>query len=82
MARFYSLHFRRFFNLSSADQCSAEQFNHLSTVDCHDWIYDQSVYTSTFAAEVNMVCGKSWQGPMFQSVYFAGILVRFYLSLG
>lgn len=29
-----------------------------------------------------MVCGKSWQGPMFQSVYFAGILVRFYLSLG
>ena len=65
----------RFLNRPTADQCVADQFNNSSLVDCREWIYDKSVYTSTFVSEVDMVCSKSWQGPMFQSVYFLGILV-------
>ena len=68
-------------NQEPGDRCSAEQFNTGSVVDCREWIYDKSVYTSTFAAEVNMVCGNQWQVPLFQSIFFFGVLVRFSIVL-
>ena len=65
----------RFLNQTSSDQCTAEQFDNKSVSDCHEWIYDKSVYSSTFAAEAGIVCSDSWKGPAFESIFFFGVWV-------
>ena len=72
--------FSSFLNTTSANQCSADQFTRKLT-DCLDWVYDTSVYKTTFSVEDNIVCSNEWKEPMIQSMFFLGVMVRLFLTL-
>ena len=58
--------------------CIATQFDKSQLLDCNDWIYDTSVYATTFVAEENIICKDSWKAPLSQSIFFFGVLVKLY----
>jgi hypothetical protein len=60
------------------DQCSKDHFDSKKLTDCHEWIYDTSVYYATFMAEENLVCDEEWKVPLSQSVFFFGVLVMMF----
>ena len=72
--------FPSFLNSASSSQCSADQFGRTLT-DCNDWIYDTSVYKTTFSVEDDIVCSNGWKEAMIQSMYFMGVLVCLFFAL-
>lgn len=45
-----------------------------SIITCNRWVYDESVFTSTLAAELNMVCDRADMKSNGQMVFFGGLL--------
>ena len=44
-------------------------------MDCSSWVYDTSVYATTFISEDDIVCDDEWKGPLAQTIFFCGVLV-------
>ncbi|XP_076457670.1 organic cation transporter protein-like [Babylonia areolata] len=46
-----------------------------STESCHRWVYDHSVFTSTFTEDENLVCDKKEYHANADMIYMVGLLV-------
>ena len=64
---------------STGDQCHRNLFDKFEVSECHEWVYDTSVCDTTFISENNIVCNDAWKGPLSQSLFFFGVLVRDHL---
>jgi OCT family organic cation transporter-like MFS transporter 4/5 len=49
--------------------------NDTQIVDCVDWTYDQSMFTSTIMKKFNLVCGWDFLKPLVSTAFMAGVLV-------
>ncbi|KAH3738631.1 organic cation transporter protein-like [Dreissena polymorpha] len=45
-----------------------------ATYTCAEWVYDNAVYTNTFAKKLNLVCGDAIKIANAQTVFFFGVL--------
>ncbi|KAJ8314448.1 hypothetical protein KUTeg_006598 [Tegillarca granosa] len=46
-----------------------------SLIKCTSWVYDDSIFKSTFTAEQNIVCEQSYKQTLAKTMFFAGVLV-------
>lgn len=46
-----------------------------SEEECNDWVYDKSVFRSTFTAQTNLVCRDALRISHIQMMYYFGVLV-------
>ncbi|XP_017770188.1 PREDICTED: organic cation transporter protein [Nicrophorus vespilloides] len=44
-----------------------------NTVDCEEWVYDNTYYKSSRAIEWNFVCSRRWMGAVAQTVFMFGV---------
>ncbi|XP_052809345.1 organic cation transporter protein-like [Mya arenaria] len=47
---------------------------------CSQWVYDKSVFTSTLAADLDMVCGRAIMKSNAQMIFFFGLLAGSFLT--
>jgi OCT family organic cation transporter-like MFS transporter 4/5 len=74
--RCYQFRFRGSSNETSPEeQCVPDNFASDELVECSDWIFDKSVYSTTFMSEAGIVCQDDWKGPLAQSLVFVGALL-------
>ncbi|XP_045198863.2 organic cation transporter protein-like [Mercenaria mercenaria] len=65
------------------DQCNyrtVSENGHISLRKCKKWVYDTSVYQSSLAADLNMVCDRSILKSNAQMVFFGGLLAGSFLT--
>lgn len=64
------------------DQCHYRTVteNHSSLERCDRWVYDKSVFQSSLAADLNMVCDRVILKSNAQMVFFGGLLLGSFLT--
>ncbi|PAA49308.1 hypothetical protein BOX15_Mlig003839g1 [Macrostomum lignano] len=64
-------------NLESIGKCS---YGNETGPACHEWIYDQTEFASTFVTEFNLVCKNALVGTWIKTCTFAGFMVGVFVT--
>ncbi|XP_060594048.1 organic cation transporter protein-like isoform X2 [Ruditapes philippinarum] len=65
------------------DQCSYRTVSEnglISEKKCDSWVYDKSIFSSSLAADLNMVCDRAILKSNAQMVFFGGLLAGSFLT--
>ncbi|KAJ8315875.1 LOW QUALITY PROTEIN: hypothetical protein KUTeg_008025 [Tegillarca granosa] len=49
------------------------RFSNPDKIQCTSWVYDKSIFLSTFTEKVNLVCDDRFKTTHVQMIYFAGV---------
>ncbi|CAG0885237.1 unnamed protein product [Darwinula stevensoni] len=50
-------------------------YDNSSTEECHEWIFEDTIYESTIVTQFELVCERRSLQPLSRSLYMAGHLV-------
>ncbi|KAK3888657.1 hypothetical protein Pcinc_007270 [Petrolisthes cinctipes] len=68
-------HYYKPISNASSQQCSQDDFDEDLTLNCTEWVYDTSTFTSTTVTEFDLTCDNAKLVPLAGSMYMVGMLV-------
>ncbi|XP_035231370.1 organic cation transporter protein-like isoform X2 [Stegodyphus dumicola] len=60
--------------IKGQDYCGYEAFNRNKTVSCQSYVWEHTEFQETAISEFSIVCKKSWNGAMSNSIFMVGVL--------